>query len=901
MRRPKNAEGAGSFRAGKLALLAGAAAVIVLGGYLAASVALRAYLDPASLADRLEPRVSAALNRPISIGSARLTIFPRPSVRLSAIRVENLGPFSDLPLATVDEIQLDPRLLPLFRRRVEVDRIVLASPRILLHIDEQGRTNFGDFVPSGREDEGAGASAISFAVNDFEIRDGRIGYRDLLRGRRVQVDGIRLRWSVSHEADEGFRLAGTAGSDSIRFVFPPYVGREVRGLPLEISASAKAGPRFDWIEIDSGELSAERIGLSLRGRVDSLRSSRRLVDLELSAESLPLVELTAAMSDSMRERYPWDAVGEANVQLTVRGPVAPGVRPHLRGFISVREAGLRSPEGALLEALEGEIQLGEGSARLTRLQGRLLGGQMRASGRMELDSMPTWELVLQARPSLEAASRVVPRRSDDTGDPPLRATGDLEVDATLSGRLGESSSAVASGFVLLRRVRVEGGKLQVPITVPEGRVDLTGDAAVWRDLAIDLGADRVVSTGTLSGFLTLPGSRADGRVPRVAAAVRARRLDLDALRGTSRQEVGYGRIAFARLGGRSLAGMSAEDLAREREMERPDRLPIQGNIRLTADSLLSSPYRLSDVSARIHLSPTVIRIEEAVFSAYGGRGQGSVSAQLGAQEAEPFRLELDLREVRADEFLAQTSPLGGLVQGSLSLGLTVDGGLDRLLLPVRIALQGDGAFDIRDGRFLSGPVSAGLASFLGVPALDTLRFERWTSPFVIRDGAVRLPDGSLTSTALALLVGGAVAFDGGLDLGLLIRPDSAVANWIASGGGAAVGALAGYLGSGSAVEIGVLVDGTASAPRFALDPSSLEDVAREAARDATDEATQTGRDELERRGLDLIRRITGADSAAEAEAGGEADSAGSSGPPEAGADTTPVPGDQGGTRDPESM
>ena len=116
----------------RLVLVATGLIAVVLVGYLALIVLFRALVDPVSLADRAEPHISAALNRRVSIGSADVRIFPRPEVRLLRLRIENLPDFEGVPLATVDELGLRPRLLPLLRRRLDVDRVQLVGPRVLL-------------------------------------------------------------------------------------------------------------------------------------------------------------------------------------------------------------------------------------------------------------------------------------------------------------------------------------------------------------------------------------------------------------------------------------------------------------------------------------------------------------------------------------------------------------------------------------------------------------------------------------------------------------------------------------------------------------------------------------------------------------------------------------------------
>jgi AsmA protein len=184
----------------RLGLLTAGVVAVVLLGYLALIVVFRAVVDPASLADRAEPHISSALNRRVTIGSADLTIFPRPEVRLLRLRIDNLPDFEGMPLATVDELHLRPRLLPLLKRHVEIDRVQAVGPRVLLQVDDQGRTNFGDFVPASREGHDAPDQPLALEIRGIEVVDARIGYRDavtlpILRpGKRdCGVSAFRLR------------------------------------------------------------------------------------------------------------------------------------------------------------------------------------------------------------------------------------------------------------------------------------------------------------------------------------------------------------------------------------------------------------------------------------------------------------------------------------------------------------------------------------------------------------------------------------------------------------------------------------------------------------------------------------------------------------------------------------
>ncbi len=147
----------------------GVAVVLVL--YLAVLVIARAVLDPASLADRAEPYLSSALNRRVSVAAAELSVFPRPEVRLLRVRVENLPDFEGLPLATIDEFRLRPRLLPLIQKRIEIESLGLVGPRVLFQVDDGGSRVSGR--PPGARDRRAGWPDRISGRDDRAVRSGR--------------------------------------------------------------------------------------------------------------------------------------------------------------------------------------------------------------------------------------------------------------------------------------------------------------------------------------------------------------------------------------------------------------------------------------------------------------------------------------------------------------------------------------------------------------------------------------------------------------------------------------------------------------------------------------------------------------------------------------------------------
>ncbi|MFQ5889590.1 MAG: AsmA-like C-terminal region-containing protein [Gemmatimonadota bacterium] len=807
-------------------VIAAAGAAVL--GYAGLGLLLRSALDPASLAAWLEPRLSAALNRNVELRGVRVAIFPRLSVQLSGVRVENLGDFGHLPLATVRHVRLSPRLLPLLRREVRIGRILIEEPRVLLQVARDGRSNFGDFVPEG---EGVTDSprrpVLSFDVQKIAISRGRLGYRDARRGRSLRLSGIDATASVARDRSGGWKLAGWATADSAAIRHPALGGREVGGMRLSFDTEARAGQHFSWIELRHGSVRLNDVEMSISGRIDSLKSPIRTMNVEVASDSIPLGDLLASLPEALRRRPAWGVRGGVTLRIEAAGEVGPGRRPRLSGLLTLRRGGAARENGPeLARGVEGEATLVGDRLTISRLRGEALGGPLALSGTLRIDSARRFDLRVTARPSVSRLLEVRPSEG-------VSASGAIDLDLTLSGLLSDPAATRARGRADLQEVRASLPRLLVPVVVPGGRIELTGDTATWTRLAIDLGEDRVVTSGTARGLFAWLRSPAEG--PVVTGSLHGRRLLMDEILPVSPSSVGYGRLIFARLGDRPLDGRSAEEIARERKLARPTSLPARGEVALRIDTLRYLLHRLTALSATLRFSPERVEIADATFRPYGGTGGGRLELELGDEVTEPFRLAVRAEKVRAEELLTTLSPLGGIVSGTLTLQLAIDGQLDTLLLPPVTFLRGEGRFAIAEGALTPGPMANALASFLGLPTLERIDFSRCESPFTIRNGAVHLANGRIASPSAAYDITGSVGFGGGLDLGVSARISAGRARTVApSGGGAGAELLRGMLMGDGPVEVGLRIGGDVWNPEIRLDPGAMRDRAVEAARGELD-------------------------------------------------------------------
>jgi len=844
----------------------GVLVALVLAVALVFAVRFRSLLDPEALADQLEPRITRAINRPVSIEGASLRLWPRPGVNVEGIRIGNRGMFSETALATANAVVLEPRLLPLLRRQIVIDRIVVHSPRVLLRVAEDGTSNFGDFVPerseTGSSDDGSGLPGLSLDIKRVELVDGRAGFWDAMRSRSLQLDGVNLRTDLNASGTGSIGTAGKASAEHVTIRLPEAPGNSIEAADASIEWSGRVAGDLDSFELTRGVLEAGPVRALLSGRVTSLGSPVRILDLVLHAEGLALADLIGESDSGMRP------AGSVELDLRLRGEAGPEQSPEVTGLVTLRDGSVRTADDILVVSeLDVEAQIQQGEAAVTA-SGRLLDGQLSAAGTVAMDSLLPFDIRLQADADLDRVLAALPAEAASPDRVAASLSGHMAVDARITGRAGDSADPRIDGTVTLTDLQTRIDPLRSPIRATEVPIRIEGESASWQNVRIGLGE----SEGTTSGQIRdVFGSRATRRAkPIVDASVHFGQLDLDAVLPGRREEgLGWGRLALARLGNSRVGGSTADELAASRGQHRPSEPPVTGVMRFTVDTLLYSGTVIDDVDGTIQLDRQRVEVPRLEFGAYGGRGTAAASLELGSGYVEPFGLQLELRDIRAEEWLTRHTPLGNALSGTMGLQLELAGGLDTLLLPGENSLAGSGEIRIRNGSIQPNPLTEALAAALGAADPMGRTLESWASRFRIDDGAVHLSDGRFEFDRGEVDLGGSVAFDGSLDLALLLRPDPEQVRSLSDALLDGVPESArGFLSQGGPIELGLRVGGRLDRPTVSLDRSSIDR--------GLESVVGGGRSEIERRGMDLLRRLTGGagDTTAVGESGIRPDSAG---------------------------
>lgn len=154
-------------------------------------------------ADAWRPQIIAAVRRTtgreLRIGHLRLVPALTPTLSITDVSLANLPGGSRPEMLRVPRAQVKLSLLPLLAGRIEIARLVLEHPEILLERDAGGTPNWqlGEALtmaasPTDETESGAAASAASpgLVVRDLEIESGTVRWRGESGEHRLELQRL---------------------------------------------------------------------------------------------------------------------------------------------------------------------------------------------------------------------------------------------------------------------------------------------------------------------------------------------------------------------------------------------------------------------------------------------------------------------------------------------------------------------------------------------------------------------------------------------------------------------------------------------------------------------------------------------------------------------------------------
>jgi uncharacterized protein involved in outer membrane biogenesis len=190
---------------------AGLVAAAVFGVLMILVAAVPYVVDADAFKPALVRAVKEATGRELVIeGPLKLSMFPEPRISARQVHFANALGAAGAQMLDVRWIGASPSWSALLRGRLEVGRLVLYQPTIILETDADGVPNW-QFKPGAGASQAAGAPASGFhlAVGSLKIVRGTLSYTNPRTRRTIKAEEIEAVASVG-SLEGPFSLSGTA-------------------------------------------------------------------------------------------------------------------------------------------------------------------------------------------------------------------------------------------------------------------------------------------------------------------------------------------------------------------------------------------------------------------------------------------------------------------------------------------------------------------------------------------------------------------------------------------------------------------------------------------------------------------------------------------------------------------
>lgn len=453
---------------------------VLVGGYVLLST-----FDVNAYREEIQAEVKKATGRELRLsGPVDLRASLTPAITLEDVGFGNAAWGSRGELATIERFEVEVALMPLLTGNVQVKRLILVEPDILIETNAEGASNlsFGTGEAAAEETASEGPG-LDIGVDRIAVERGRLTYKDGRTGEETVValhsleaqaaglaDPIRLALTGSHN-DLAFEVDGAFGSfDQLNDgPFPLDVTAKAAGATVTAKgaiAEPKAGRGLDLAITARGEQIAD-LGALAGAALPALGAYDVAAEVRQEGTAYTLSAIAATLGAS-------DIAGEASLDLA-------GGKPAITGKLASEKLDL-----AALSAAGGGAGAGGGG-----------GGDGRyvfTEDPLPLDGLKAADAAVK----LTAAQVVLPNGM------PLS---DLLIDLTLrDGALRiDPLGAVLSGGRIGATVSLDGSR-----QVPGLAAVLNVDALDYGQLLKLMGQDPAVS-GTMDVALDVKGAGASMR------------------------------------------------------------------------------------------------------------------------------------------------------------------------------------------------------------------------------------------------------------------------------------------------------------------------------------------------------------------------------------------------------
>jgi hypothetical protein len=418
--------------------------ILAAGIAATALVTVRIMFTPEDLQSVVTNQFQEMLRRPVHIEWARLSATGK--IEIKGLSATEPGP-ETVNFLQADYIYATYRLLPLLRRKIEIDSVVLVSPKIQLIRRADGSWNISDIFAAYRQ---AGGRHSLEKIDKAEIKDGELSVLNAKSGSRYSFDNLNATLKdFKPSGDSPFSMSVFFKSTAFK---RPVDGRLYAEGDINFSG-------FDWTKAEVKELRADLTLLNKTAHfTGGLRNFRR-----------PEIALKADMQEfrSSEMAYLFSSPWEFNAPRSLWDITAVfGSSGTVRMDLAAKPLGLKVDGAFDFSAPTLQYAFTVSAPPLKRYVGKL--PVENPAGRMQV------RLKLGSRDARPVLSRIFLTSSGAAFRYKTMTAADLDMTALLAENFANSYLTTSDGKLSLGKNKLTGLKLSTQLSKDELSLNYSG-------------------------------------------------------------------------------------------------------------------------------------------------------------------------------------------------------------------------------------------------------------------------------------------------------------------------------------------------------------------------------------------------------------------------------------------
>jgi AsmA protein len=299
-----------------------------------------------------------ALGRDIQIGNIGVTLWGGIGARLQRFSIADDRMFSSEPFVRAADLQVNVSFFPLFRKELQISRMILHRPVINIIRNKEGRFNFSTIGGAPRP-KAKGEDAKSTT----DKRADRTAPPPLLIAL-VDVDDGEVRYT---DKSQGLDIRVTRLDSRVK-----QIGLD-RPIDVELSAAVFGADKQNLgLEARAGPLGAEA------------DLSRMPIRGEIQIDPVPVSELEKSLPGFKRRLPPGVAItGLVGAEARFSGPIDPKTPPKITGVLNLSRVTARMPQLAQpITDLNAKVRFTANSAELPETAVRIGQSEIRLAAKV---------------------------------------------------------------------------------------------------------------------------------------------------------------------------------------------------------------------------------------------------------------------------------------------------------------------------------------------------------------------------------------------------------------------------------------------------------------------------------------------------------------------------------------